>query len=448
VSNGQLLCIAAIGAFVLAIAPRAGWAVAFVGAYLITLGGVTTKLLTVASGPAVNGIAPSTLTIYLSDVLLVCSVVAIWAQNGRLKIGWTVAAFLLPATVLLFTAWGNDPAQWSGIKLYLTAIISFAIGRWLSTNLTEKGALALASACAVICGLQFLLTVAQSAGIMLIHAGRQDSGEWVREGRMVGLYVHPGIVGKTIFLLFCFLLPLTSSANAATRRLAYTALTLGSVTILLTLSRANAVALTAAVVIWVIFTGRATSIVNRLAIVGGVAAIIVVSTNAAQGLQDREAQDPNGGYRDPIFAVGMNQIQSQPLTGTGPNYYLQAVSQYDHYAAEGWPLHNTFLLAIAELGIPLAIVFFSPLLMAIGSAAKRTVQTKKLDPTSVALLAVLPGVITIGWTGWGLLSSESVPLWFMGFGFLACHNSRVTTTSSGSDEDDETLTDAPIRAAG
>jgi hypothetical protein len=178
--------------FIFVAGPYAGWAAAFISGYILTLGGITTTVYAWKGAPGHFGIAPSAPAIYFGDVLLVAALLAIWAQKGRLKIGWLVALFVLPAVALLLTEWGNTPEQWTGLKLYLTAIISFGIGRWLSANLTDQAALVVACACALAVGLQFVVTFAQSRGVILFARG--DAGQWIGEGRMTGLYNHPGMV--------------------------------------------------------------------------------------------------------------------------------------------------------------------------------------------------------------------------------------------------------------
>jgi len=416
-SPTRLLFIAVALIFVSFAASIAGWAVAFVAAYVMTLGGVTTTLYAVGGDPGHLGIESGSITIYLGDVLLVATVVAIWMQGGRLKIGWMLAGFLIPAVIMTFAVWGDYTAQWSGLKLFATAIISFGVGRWLAENLTEKAALVIALACFVACALQFVVTIAQSRGIELPAFKGAFVGEWISKGRMVGLYDHPGRLGKAILLLFCFLLPLSASSGIVTRRLAYSALALGSVATLLTLSRSNFVAIGIAIVLWVVCS-RSASIGTKLGILTGGAILLVLNSASLSGLEARQEQDPDGGPRDHLFAVGMSQIKQTPLTGTGPNYYNEVVGKSDPFAAIGFPIHNSFLHPVVELGIPLSIVLFIPLFMTIARTVNRVNQNRSLDTYSAALLAVLPGVIVIGWTSWSMISPGALPLWFMGFGFL------------------------------
>ncbi len=319
--------------------------------------------------------------------------------------------------------WGGTPAQWSGLKLYVTAIVAFAVGRWLSENLTEKSALLLASVCAAVCFLQLVFTVAQSRGVMLLRAGGPDTENWITsEGRMVGLFSHPAILGKTVFLLLCFLLPLSTCRRPLTRRLTYTAVAFGSLATLFTLSRANILAIGIAIVLWVLLSGRASSIAARLGVLAVSIGLIVLNGGLIGALQDRQRADPGGGYRDRLLQTGLGQIESAPFTGTGPNFYTDVVGRYDRLAAAGFPVHNSFLYPAAELGIPLAILLFVPIVLTIVVRISRIRPHLGLEVQTAALLSIFPGLLLIAWTGWGMIATEALPLWFMGFGFLAANN--------------------------
>lgn len=422
-STSQLLLIAASILFLVAMAPVAGWAVSFISGYVITLGGLTTTLYEIEGTWGHYGIARSAPTLSLGDVLLAGALIAVWVQRGRLKVGWLLWAFLLPAVALLLTTWGNTPEQWSGLKLYLTAIVSFGIGRWLSENITEKGAYVLVCSCIVACGLQFTLAFTQARGVILLPLASPEAAHWIAEGRMVGLYNHPGILGRTMFLLFCFLLPLSTSGNPTTRKLAYAAIGMGSVATLLTLSRVNTFAVGVAIILWLLLSGRTSSIATRVGILGVGGALVFLNTDVIAQLQLRQERDPTGGYRDKIFDVGIEQIRSAPFTGTGPNYYSEVVGQYDRLAATGFPLHNSFLYPVAELGLPLALAFFWPLFLALAQAVRRIRSNGSLDVYSATLIALIPGIVLSAWYGWGLIAAEALPLWYMGFGFLSSRNS-------------------------
>lgn len=423
-SANQLIFLVAITIFLVIAASLAGWAAAFISSYVITLGGLTTNLYVMDGAVGHSGIAPSAPIISFGDVLLLCSLIAIWVRGGRLGIGWLLAGFALPALVLLLAVWGNTPEQWAGLKLYVTAIVSFGIGRWLSENLSGASALVLASACALTCTIQFIITVSQWLEISLAPRGLSTQTARIIEdqGRMVGLYEHPAFLGKTVFLLLCFLLPLATCSRGTTRKIAYLALATGSFATLLTLSRANTVAIILAIVLWAILNGKITPALKIIGFSAVSGALIANLTGFVQGLLERQQSDTDGGPRPILFDTAMYQISTAPMVGTGPNFYNEIVSQYDAFSRAGLPVHNSFVFAIAELGIPLAMILFSPLIITVGRAISRTFRCKIIDPQSAALFAIIPGLFVVGWTGWGLMHEAALPLWFMGFGYLASRN--------------------------
>ena len=421
--------------FLITAARLAGWAAAFVSSYLITLCGLTTVLYFVEGWGGTQGIAPSAPTVFFGDLLLVGGLAAIWAGGGRLEIGWLLAGFGIPALFLLATVWGNTPEQWSGLKLYLTAILSFGVGRWLSENLTDRRAFVLACACFMTCAIQFIVTFAQWMGINEFAYRSYSSATKAiiaNQGRMVGLYEHPGTLGKTMLLLLCFLFPLSLRSQVATRRLAYIAIALASFATLLTLSRANSLAIILALILWPILRGKVNETVKILGAAAAVGIVIAINTSVFTDLFSR-FDDTSGGPRGHLMEIGMQQIRTAPLTGTGPNYYTVVVAQYDALAAGGLPVHNSLMLATAELGLPLALVFLACPAIAVLRAARSIFRYRAIDSQSAALLSVLPGIALAGWTGWGLLATETLPLWFMAFGFVSSRRKEIWTSHGDAD---------------
>lgn len=424
-STNQLFILFAILTFLAFGASRAGWAPALVGSYVITLGGLTTVLYVMEGKAGHSGIGTNAPMLLLSDVLIVLSVLTIWSKGGRLGIGGLLAVFSVPALFLLVHVWGDEPEQWAGLKLYVTALVSFGVGRWLSENLTDAAAFVLACACLSVCAVQFFVAFGQWIGISLVFKTYTSESKGIIEdqGRMTGLYEHPAFLGKTVFLLLCLLLPLVLRSQGMTRKFAYLSLALGVFAAALTLSRANTVAILLALLLWPVLRGRANSAFKSSAAVVFAVGLLAASTNLVSNLLERQQLNAEGGPRGWLFSVGLGQIRAEPLIGTGPNYYNEIVGQYDALAAAGLPIHNSFLLAVAELGIPLALIFFSPLFLALGSALLRMVRQKRIDDLAATLFAIVPGLLLIGWTGWGLLHMATLPLWFLAFGFLSPRNS-------------------------
>lgn len=435
-TNQSFLAVSVI-VFLVTAARLAGWTVAFISSYLITLCGLTTVLYLMDGSVGHAGIAPSAPTIFLGDLLLLGALISIWSGGGRLDIGWLLVGFGIPAMFLMISVWGNTPEQWAGLKLYLTAILSFGVGRWLSENLTDRRAFVLACACFMTCAIQFIVTFAQWMGINEFAFRSYSSASKAiiaNQGRMVGLYEHPGSLGKTMLLLFCFLLPLSVRRQGATRNLAYVAIALAFFATLLTLSRANSFAVILALILWPIFRGKANEAVKILGAAAAIGTVIAINTSVISDLFSR-FDDRSGGPRDYLMEVGMQQIWTAPLTGTGPNYYTVVVGQFDSLAAGGLPVHNALMLATAELGLPLATVLFACPAIAVLHAARRIFRYKAIDSQSAALLAVLPGIAVAGWTGWGLLATEALPLWFMAFGFLSSRQEETRFVQGRADRD-------------
>ncbi|WP_191992531.1 O-antigen ligase family protein [Mycolicibacterium mucogenicum] len=445
-SLSQLICIAGIALLVCLVAPFAGWPTAFISGYLLTLGGVTTTLFILGDVNIHYGIAPGSPTFWLSDFLLALALLAIWASGGPWSGGWLLLIFAVLSSILLLRVWGNTPEQWSGLKLYMTAIVSFGIGRWLGQHLTSNAGLVLAWTSLVVCGIQFVTTGAQALGVLLVRPGTTNATLWINQGRMVGLYDHPSFLGKTVLLQLCFLLPLTASGRALTRRLATTAIVLGTVATVLTLARANIVAIGVAIVLWTILSNRATTVAVRLAI-GGLVGGVLVAMNAGPigALAARQLEDPYGGRRGSLLDIGLGQIKSALTTGTGPNYYSEVVGQYDPMAAKGFPVHNSFLYPIAELGLPIGLLFFSPLIVTVVWTALRAIREGRIDVKSAALLSLLPGIAVVAWTGWGMISWEILPLWFAGFGFLSADGDTISFSKHQADT--ATAPEQPARSA-
>lgn len=397
----------------------APWGVVFAATLLVALGGLDIVLLS-AQLPAIHfGIAAGAPGLELSHVLLAIALVCIWSGSGRTAGLGVLFAFLPIALVLFLTAWGREPQQLAGLILMTTALLAFGLGSWLATRTDPASQSLLAAAAAGICVLQTLAAVAQSQGLLLFGSTGTDTASYIAdEGRMVGLYNHPSTLGKTTFLLLAILLPLSASKTRSVRLSAQIGIAAGVVGTLLTLSRANAVATTATLLIWVLINRRDVSVGARIGTAFLFVGAALANLGAIGAILARNASDPAGGQRSELTRIGLAQIQESPWVGVGVNYYSEYVGAVDRYAALGFPVHNAFLLGAAELGIPLAAVFFLPLAIASVSTYRRWRRQGHLDSRSAAFVSMIPGTLAITLTGWGLLAESSLPLWFLALGYL------------------------------
>ena len=95
------------------------------------------------------------------------------------------------------------------------------------------------------------------------------------------------------------------------------------------------------------------------------------------------------------------------------------MSQYQIVARTGYPIHNSFLLAVAEIGAIGALFFFLPLIRTAWVALRRSDRSEngRRGPLATATLIVAAMVVVAGWTGWGFLQLPTSALMFLAFGY-------------------------------
>jgi O-antigen ligase len=132
----------------------------------------------------------------------------------------------------------------------------------------------------------------------------------------------------------------------------------------------------------------------------------------ASTIATRIQQDPNGGPRAGLAAAAIEQIDRQPW-GIGPNAYVSVVSKYDAVTANGYPVHNTFLLTAAELGVLGALLFWLPVLGLVAVAWMSRKRPGFAGSFAIAIVASAPGLYVVNATGWAILRGPLLPLWFL-----------------------------------
>lgn len=415
----NLLLGLALAGFTFVVAQRAGWPSALAVSSLASLGGLSVVLLSASQPSPHYGIATGAPEFTTLNLLLLLAAAAIWLTGGRLNIWPVLITFVALAAILTATEWGNTVQQQSGMVLLLFALLAFGVGSWLGANKNLAAQAGLVTVAAGLCAIQAVTALAQSQGILILLTSDPAARFFIEEqNRMVGLYNHPSTLGKTAFLLLAILLPMTTSTSRYCRLVSMVGIISGLVGTVLTLARANTLAIIIALVLWMVINRRTISLGRRLSTLVALGVALLANTSSVSGLVSRNEEDPLGGQRPELLRVGLDQIASAPWTGIGPNSYSETVGRFNELAATGFPVHNTFLLGVAELGIPLAVIFFSPIAITLLSCLRRRHRIGHLDARGATFISMVPGMAIIAWTGWGMLALATLPLWYFALGYL------------------------------
>lgn len=314
------------------------------------------------------------------------------------------------------TRWHLDPTAVAGAILIAFAALSVLAGErcagWLASSPSNRRWFArLLMAWAL---LELGISLAQFSGVPL--SIYPEVSEFTNEGRAIGTFNHPGVLGKLAVLTAPIILALTATRDPITARCAWTTLWACVAAAGLTGSRANLVALLVAALLWLLWTRGA-----RLGIGPRIAIGAIVTGISIPGIQlalQRSSSDPFGGQREHLLDVGLRQIASDPFGGLGPNQFVQTVGLRDSIVADGFPVHNAFLLATAELGVVGAILLFLPFANVAYRSLQALARTNGRRAWSGAYLVCLPGTLLIAITGWGLLAGGTLMAWFFTLGMV------------------------------
>ena len=364
---------------------------------------------------AISGAEPRVMT-YTVAICLVVLVAIFLRRQGTLWM--TFGAFGLFLLVWIFLVWDGNAEQWSGVVHLGIAALAWVAGSYISTLVKtgDKSERVLAGWLFLIVFVQVVISVAQIVGIPLFPLGASVAADTGLIGRVNGSFGHPTTLGKILLLLSVLLLPLTKSTDRKARRFAWWAICLSAIPFIFSGGRANFFGAIMMIVIWAMTSEGVQHIGRRVMI--PLAAIGVVAASAGVWLGRFETGEI-GGYRAHFSAVATHQIEIRPWwIGTGPSTYVTAVGPFDALTATGWPVHNSVLLAIVELGFIGATLLFLPILILIARAWRARRSPSANGRYARAVLASFPGISIVALTGWGLMS-DTLPLWLFVLGFCA-----------------------------
>lgn len=345
----------------------------------------------------------------------------------RVPATYVALAIYLLIGMTLF--WNADGARWAGTMMLFQAIVCSAIGAYLASSSRTDARLAttLIVAILVVISLQSMVGTLQYAGAS-IFAPDASTAE-LMGSRVNGTFNHPSALGKAIFLLDVLTLALLPMARGRTKFAAYAAILLSFYPLLLTGSRANLVATMALFAVWVVLLPAKGNLSKKLWLtitlaVAGAASIGVI--------MNRFQEDPGGGARDYLSTRTVDLMHLVLPSGSGPNSFIEVFGQWDSLIASGWPVHNTPLLLASELGIVGATLILWPLARLCATALIRIPKSPPADVRNAAsvTIAMIPGLVLIGATGWGFVHEYTLPLVLLTVGFLIERVSpRINDTS-------------------
>ncbi|MDH6235375.1 hypothetical protein [Cryobacterium sp. CG_9.6] len=362
---------------------------------------------------SISGAEPRVMT-YTVAICIVVLVASFLHRKGTL---WTTySAFTIFLLIWVSLVWAGNGEQWAGVVHLGVATLAWVAGSYISTHVASSGKSEqiLAGWLFIAVFVQVAISVAQVAGIPLFPLGASAAADTGLLGRVNGSFGHPTTLGKILLLLTVLLLPLTKSSDPRARKLAWWAICLSAIPFILSGGRANFFAVIIMVVIWAMTSEGAQHAGRRVMI--PLAAIGVVAASAGVWLGRFETGEI-GGYRARFTDVALAQIEMRPWwVGTGPGTYVTAVGPYDALTATGWPVHNSVLLAVVELGFLGAILLFLPILILMVRAWRTRRSLHANGWYSRAILASFPGISIVALTGWGMMA-DTLPLWLFVLGF-------------------------------
>jgi O-antigen ligase len=404
--------IGAIG-FAAAATRRPGWPVLVLIALLFCLV-VFPKFLSHSNlDPTHVGIAQSAPVVATYTVVLLGAAYAL-----LLRLLYRPRPRSLPISVFVFlaflaigfgTIWHGSEEQVAGALQLSLGFCGWFIGAQLGPLVLaqERRVRWIAGMVLGLVGVETVVTLLQRAGVR-INPMRPALAA-IMGHRTNGTTNHPDNLGKVLLFLLILCLGLIATSDARARRMLWISVVLLFIPLGLSEGRANLLAALTTIVFWALLSGRRRSAAIRVGI-PLVAALVILPFYGS--IASRIEKDPNGGPRAGLASAAIEQIQREPW-GVGPNSYVSVVSAYDAVTAAGYPVHNTFLLTAAELGILGAILFWLPVVGLLVAAWTRRRRSGFQGSFAIAILASAPGLYVVNASGWAILSGQLFPLWFL-----------------------------------
>jgi O-antigen ligase len=358
--------------------------------------------------------APSVTTYGVALALLALAAVATfpsWRLVPKAPPG--VLAFPVFAVLCLLFVWERTPERVSGVAQLALGVLALIFGTAIagSALAVRRGQRTVAYAVLAIVALEALVAMLQRLGFA-INPMKPELAE-LMGSRVNGTLNHPNNLGKSMLILVVLSLGMSTIRARGPRVAARAAWMLAFVPLILSGGRANLVAAVLTVVFWNLLSTSRRSLAARL----GIPLLLVVALLPfIGGVVERFEADPEGGPRQHLTQTALDQIALRPMWGTGPNAYVTVVRDYDPIVAAGYPVHNTYLLTVAEFGIPGALIYWFPVAAVVLAAWRSRTKPGLTGTMATAVIASVPGLYVVTTTGWAMLSGSMLPLWCLVFG--------------------------------
>ncbi len=373
-----------------------------------------TTIVSITLVPRSLGIELGPLSLNTYDVVILGALlIASLATKHRptLLLFAPLIAFLLIGALF---QWEQNDEMWQSLLFLVVGMASWSLAQSLAAGYRpgsrhDTVIVVVVSAVIVV---QVVVTVLQAGGVPIFEL--QGRSAELEGGRASGTFSHPGTVGKVMILLAAIMLPFTQSARSSLRRIAYMTSVLALVPVGLSESRANFVGYLLVLGVWFITMPGRSANTSRFLIP---AAVAIGGLAFAGTIIERFANDPAGGARQHFTDVAISAIVEHPWLGVGPGNYVPVIGRVDALTADGWRVHNVFLLQTAELGIVGGALFFLPAVV-LTIASLSLIRSLGLRGVwARAYLAAAAGSLVTAVTGWGLMNGSIFMLWFFCMGF-------------------------------
>ncbi|MEV0607394.1 O-antigen ligase family protein [Polymorphospora rubra] len=397
-------------------------------ALLVFTIGVAPIALLPSDSPTYAGIANIAPTIHTYTLTLLAALAFIAlrepARSRAALLPWAPLALWL--LVLTLTAWDASARAWSGVLQLCLGAGAFIIGRvWAARDRRFN---VLSWLFAAVAWIQLFAAGLAAVGLPL----RTITGAQALDikGRATALTAHPGELAKLLF--FCAVCTLLLPQRHRWHRwVVWSTLAAVFAGVFLSQSRTVLVAVVAMVGLSVLLELIGGRWQRRHFVIVGMTALLGAAS--LPWLIQRFSADPGGGARNHLLDVALKTIGDNLWTGVGANSYVAVVGATDSLTQTGVPVHNMFLLSIAELGIIGALALWLPLTMITVQAVRQLWRSRGADPAARVLVSAMPGICLIGATGWGLMQGPYLLVFLLVTGYLGA---RVGARDRGADDVD------------